>query len=96
MECKAILQLITSLSCKYRQIIFRDADIHNQRHNKTQKSVTFLSNLTILFLADESVSTSHTNVIVTYKAVQPVVSRIKYQFVFGGPTFAVVTNESFA
>ena len=50
--------------------------------------------ITILLKTDESICTSHTNIIVAHKTVESVVSRIDKNLVFGRPTFKIVANET--
>ena len=48
--------------------------------------------LTILFLANQPIGTSHTKIIVTNKTVESVISRVQNNFIFGSFTVSTIAN----
>ena len=69
------------------------ADIHSF---KLFVYIVLFIMLTVLFLTNQSISTSHANIIIAYKTIESVVPRVENQFIFWRSALTIVTNKTFA
>ena len=77
------IKYIRNYLCKYtaEKYAFKSIDLYKPQ-----------SFLTILFLANQPIGTSHTKIIVTNKTVESVISRVQNNFIFGSFTVSTIAN----